>query len=123
MSIADWTTGEPAIKFQRCTSCQHAWAFEHAFCPHCGDKRPVAEVAAGSGHVYSVTRVDRAPTPELKALAPYTLVLIDLVEGVRVMAHADADMKIGDGVRATFRDFGGKLVPYFVRNTSEIGKL
>ena len=114
MTSADWTKGEAGLAFQRCPACREAWGFERRFCPACGDEKSEMRSAAGTGIIYSVTRVERAPTPELKGLAPYTIVLADMTEGFRVMAHGDPTLTIGCAVLATFRDFGGKLVPHFV---------
>ena len=44
---------------------------------------------------------------------PYTIVLVDLDEGLRVMAHAAAGTTIGQRVRTTFRDMDGRLLPFF----------
>jgi hypothetical protein len=41
------------------------------------------------------------------------LILVDTVEGFRMMAHGDADLVIGDRVSARFALFAGRLVPYF----------
>jgi uncharacterized protein len=112
--VPDWTTGEPGIAFQRCRGCREAWPFERPHCPTCGSGEIDACAADGLGHVFSITRVDRAPSAELKGLAPYTLVLVDLADGVRIMAHGAAGLAIGDAVTATFRDFGGRLVPHFI---------
>ena len=113
MMYVDWTRGVAALAYQQCAHCGRKWAFARAFCPYCGAAGPESRIACGAGVVYSVTRVDRAPTAEMKALAPYTIVLVDLAEDVRVMAHGDAGLAIGAKVRAAFRDFGGRVVPHF----------
>jgi len=114
MTIADWTQGGAGLSLQHCRECGHDWAFARSFCPRCGSLAPELRPAAGTGRVYSTTRVDRAPTPELKALAPYTIALVDLDEGVRVMVHAAPDLAIGTAVQVTYREFGARLVPYVV---------
>jgi hypothetical protein len=60
--------------------------------------------------------VSRAPTPELRALAPYAILLVDMAEGFRMMAHGDPTLVIDDAVAASFRPFGDRLVPYFERS-------
>ena len=55
----------------------------------------------------------RAPTEELRAHAPYLILLVDAEEGFRLMAHGNPDLQIGDKVRARFRDLAGKKIPYF----------
>ena len=71
--------------------------------------------AAGDGTVHAVTLVTRAPTEELRAHAPYAIVLVDADEGFRLMAHGAQDLRIGDRVRCRFVDLAGRLVPRFER--------
>jgi uncharacterized protein len=114
LPVTDWTKNQPGIAFQRCRVCAEVWPFERPHCPSCGSSEIDGCAAQGDGQVFSVTRVDRAPTPELKAHAPYTLVLVDMAEGFRIMAHGAAGLAIGDRVRASFCDFGGRMVPHFI---------
>jgi uncharacterized protein len=71
--------------------------------------------ASGEGIVYATSLVCRAATPETKAHVPYNIVLVDAVEGFRMMAHGEADLAIGDRVTARFVPFAGRLVPCFVK--------
>ena len=61
----------------------------------------------------AVTEVARAPSDEFRALAPYTLVLVQLDEGPRLMAHATAGVHIGDRVHAGFFDHQGRTLVRF----------
>jgi uncharacterized OB-fold protein len=70
--------------------------------------------AAGTGTVFSITVVHRPPSAALQPFAPYGIALVDLDEGVRMMAHADPALAIGARVRATFVPFAGRTVPRFV---------
>ena len=63
--------------------------------------------------VASATEVTRAPSKDLQAYAPYTLLLVDLDEGCRVMAHGDPGLTIGARVKAGFKEFCGVLGPVF----------
>jgi uncharacterized OB-fold protein len=114
----DWTTGEEAILYQRCGACGSLQYFRRSFCASCGAPDPVEQRASGNGTVYAVTRVCRAATPETRAHLPYTIVLLDTVEGFRMMAHGDNDLAIGDQVSARFTRFAGRLVPHFARTPS-----
>ena len=67
----------------------------------------------GEGIVYAASLVVRAATPQTRAHVPYNIVLVDTVEGFRMMAHGDNDLAIGDKVTARFVQFAGRLVPYF----------
>ena len=71
--------------------------------------------------VIGVMLVARAPSEALRALAPYTIALIDLNEGVRLMAHLEDGAVIGDRVQAGFRQFGDALVPLFSRAAPDAG--
>jgi len=44
---------------------------------------------------------------------PYNILLVDASEGFRMMAHGDNDLAIGDKVTARYKQFAGRLVPYF----------
>lgn len=111
--VTDWTQGVDAIAYQTCGSCNAVWYFHRGFCPECGTSAPDTLQASGLGTMHACTLVARAPTEELRAHAPYLIVLIDADEGFRLMAHGDADLQIGDRVRARFTQLAGKKIPYF----------
>jgi len=111
--LADWTKGEGAITYQTCTSCGHVQYFHRAFFAACGAPGPSEHRASGKGRVYATSLVCRAATPETRAHVPYNIVLVDMREGFRIMAHGDHDLSIGDVVEATFATFAGGIVPYF----------
>ena len=115
-AIADWTLGGAGISYQTCVSCNAVWYFQRGFCPSCGEGNPITRRASGAGKVHARTSVARAPTEELRAQAPYLIVLVDAEEGFRLMAHGDPTLEIGDRVRARFVDFAGKKIPYFERS-------
>lgn len=104
-----------AISYQRCAPCGHVWYFVRAFCPKCGSGEPTAPQASGSGVVHAVTVVERAPTPDMKALAPYMLVMVDADEGFRLMAHGAPGLAIGDRVSGGIVEFAGRSIPFFRR--------
>ena len=102
--IEDWTADAEAIVYQSCAAC--------------GAPNPEDKPASGEGIVYATSLVVRAATPEARAHVPYNIILVDTVEGFRMMAHGDIDLAIGDQVTARFAPFAGHLVPYFTRITS-----
>ncbi|MNV61006.1 hypothetical protein D3C71_1534950 [compost metagenome] len=68
--------------------------------------------------MHSFTIIRRASDPAFAPLVPYTVALIDLDEGPRMMANllgANAlSVKIGDRVQVTFEDRGdGAMLPQF----------
>ncbi len=112
-ALADWTTGEEAIVYQSCPACGSSQYFRRSFCCVCGAPDPIEKHASGEGIVYAASLVCRAATPETRAHVPYNIVLVDTVEGFRMMAHGDNDLAIGDKVAARFAQVAGRLVPYF----------
>lgn len=90
------------LRYQHCPDCSRAQRLARYACQHCGGESLVWRNARGTGTVHSVTVVTRAPSDTFRALAPYTLVLVDLDEGARVMAHAEPGAAIGDTVIANF---------------------
>ena len=111
--IADWTLGAEAIVYQHCAACGARQYFRRSFCAACGAPDPQDRRASGEGIVYATSLVCRAATPETKAHVPYNILLVDASEGFRMMAHGDNALAIGDRVVAHYRQFAGRLVPYF----------
>jgi uncharacterized OB-fold protein len=113
--VADWTTGASAISYQACTACNSLQYFRRSFCAVCGAQDLVEKIASGEGTVYATSLVQRAGTPEAREYVPYNILLVDTAEGFRMMAHGSNDLVIGDRVRASYRVFTGRIVPYFER--------
>jgi uncharacterized OB-fold protein len=111
--ILDWTQGSEGVAYQGCGGCGAVWYFRRTFCPRCGREGPDERAAGGGGTVHAVTLVARAPTEELRAHAPYAIVLVDADEGFRMMAHGDKDLRIGDRVRCRFVPMAGRIVPHY----------
>ena len=114
-ALADWTTGEEAIVYQSCAACGALQYFRRSFCCACGAPDPVDKRASGEARVYATSLVCRAATAETRAHVPYNIILVDTIEGFRMMAHGENDLAIGDAVTARFVPFAGRLVPYFAK--------
>lgn len=75
------------LELQRCVRCKKFRYFPSSLCPQClaegGDWIPVS----GNGKVYSFSVIHHPPNPELARIGPYVLALVDLDEGVRVLAR------------------------------------
>ena len=109
-----WTgCSEGELRFQRCSDCHRAQFFPRSYCLNCSSDQVEWRASKGSGTIYSITRVERAPTDEFRALAPYSIALVDLHEGVRVMAHADSTLKIGDQAHVAFFIHNNRSLPRF----------
>ncbi len=112
---SDWTGGAEVIRYQACGACGRVQYFRRDFCAACGATELADQAASGEGTVYATSLVARAATPETRAHVPYNIVLVDTIEGFRMMAHGDNALAIGDHVSARFVTFAGRLVPYFER--------
>lgn len=102
------------LRWRRCSACATAQTFPRDFCPACGSPDVEWRAAAGTGTVHAVTVVARAPTDAFRTLAPYTILLVDLDEGIRMMAHGEPDLAIGQRVAVTFFAHEDRHLPRFV---------
>jgi uncharacterized protein len=103
------------LRYQRCAACGRTQFYPRPFCARCGGA-PTWAVSKGCGILYAATRVGRAPSPDFAALVPYDILLFDLDEGFRMMAHGAPGLAIGERVRVSFRTHGERALPYFRRD-------
>ena len=101
------------LRFQRCSACGTAQTLARYACAHCGCEDLAWETSSGEATVHAVTVVSRAPSDAFRALAPYTLVIAQLEEGPRLMAHAEPGVQIGDRVSAGFFAHEGRTLVRF----------
>jgi uncharacterized OB-fold protein len=101
--------------YQQCRACNAVAYLPRKFCPVCGSLGIDQREAEGSGMVRAVTRVHRAPTPEFEAVSPYTLCLVESLEGFRLMTHGEAGLAIGEPVSVRLEMIAGRLLPYASR--------
>jgi uncharacterized protein len=106
------------LRYQRCPNCGAAQFHARPFCARCG-AAPVWSVSHGLGTVYATTRVTRAPTPDFARRVPYDILLVDLDEGFRMMAHGAPGLAIGERVRVAFEHSGERALPRFERHREE----
>jgi uncharacterized protein len=88
------------LRLQRCDDCGRAVFHPRAVCPHCFGDRLAWFTAAGTGTVHSATVVHHA-FGAFAGQVPYTIALIDLDEGVRMLSRivGDTPVRIADRVR------------------------
>lgn len=90
-----------------CVDCGTVAGYSAMRCSGCGRAEPEPVDASGAGAVYAVTTV---PRPGAGLEGPVSVVLVDLVEGPRVIGRArDTDLAIGDPVRAVAEPLGDGL--------------
>ncbi len=70
-----------------CTHCDRPFWYPRPVCPAC--LRPDVEwrQASGRGEVYAVSVMHRSGNPQMDDRVPYTVALVDLAEGVRMMSN------------------------------------
>ena len=79
------------LKGIACRACRRRSFPRRPLCPHCGADAVDNVVLSDRGRVASWTVVHQAPAP-LKT--PYTLVTVDLDDGVRLLGAAVGDVQI-----------------------------
>ena len=83
------------LKGVACRVCSRRSFPERSLCPHCGSDAVDHVTLAGRGRVTSWTVVHQAPPP---LQTPYTLVTVDLDDGVRLLGAATGAVEIDDEV-------------------------
>lgn len=106
------------LLLQRCTQCRHVFYFARRLCPACGGGELAWEASQGRGSVYSFSEV-HVPFqgPEWASQLPYTVVLVDLDEGPRMLSRwlgpKGTTPAIGQRVRVRFPEVDGQKLPFF----------
>jgi uncharacterized OB-fold protein len=97
---------EHLLPYYRCADCEAAHAHPQEFCLTCGGE-VVREWSSGEGAVYSFTTQQRAGHAYFADAVPYTIALVDFVEGFRALADLivpNGEPRIGQRVRVEFED-------------------
>lgn len=91
--IPDHVTGEfweaakqHGLLIQRCQDCGANQFFPQSSCRKCLSDRMEWLEASGKGVIYTYTIVHRPPTQTFDEDVPYTVALVELEEGVRMMS-------------------------------------
>lgn len=108
------------VRFQRCAQCQAAQTLARHACTRCGSETLRWQEASGLATVRAVTVISRAPSEAFRPLVPYTVVIVELDEGARLMGHAQAGTAIGSRVRATTFEWNGNPLLRFVPSLQTI---
>lgn len=104
------------VRYQRCANCGCVQLIPRSLCAGCQSAALDWKDSAGLGRVLSYTVVHRAPTPAFREEAPYSIAIIDMDEGFRLMTNvvggASAPLAIGGRVRIGFREIDGVTLPH-----------
>lgn len=94
------------LLLQHCRDCGHVQFYQRALCGRCLGARLEHRPASGRGTIYSFSTVYRAPSPEFKDDVPYTVILVELAEGPRMLSTlVDAPpeaVRIGQAVQVVY---------------------
>lgn len=72
---------------QRCPACSRFQFYPRPFCVKCLRADPEWVQASGRGTIYTYTVNHRPAHPSMKDRVPYAVAVVDLTEGVRLMAN------------------------------------
>jgi uncharacterized OB-fold protein len=93
------------LRVQRCGACGTLRHYPRPMCPACHSLEVDWLTLAGRGTVHSWTRPHQSALPGFADQVPFTLVTVDMAEGVRVLGRLlDTDpsaLAIGAAVSAT----------------------
>ena len=97
---------EGKLVIQHCTSCNRNQFFPRPFCLQCMSSEIEWIQSNGTGTVYTFTINRRGSNPYMNTRVPYAVAMIELDEGVRLMANivdsALEQIEIGCRVCVTF---------------------
>jgi len=104
------------LRYQRCSDCGTVQLIPRSLCASCQSEALQWQLSGGQGRVLTHTTVHRAPTPAFRAEAPYTIAIVDMDEGFRLMVNVAQDparpAAIGARVRIVVREVQGMALPH-----------
>jgi uncharacterized OB-fold protein len=102
------------LLLQRCQACQRAQFYPRILCTACGAQDLEFEESTGRGVVASFSVCHRPVTPAYESRLPYVVALVDVEEGVRMMANIldcePESVSIGMRVEVCFEDVADDVV-------------
>ena len=101
-----------------CKSCGKAHFYPRSACPHCWGEEYDWRAAAGTGTVDNITVVRANPPTAFRDKLPYTIAIVELDEGVRLLSNIldePGTVSIGDRVQVEIGQWDGEAVPLFKR--------
>lgn len=100
-----------ALALQRCTRCGTPRLYPRPLCAHCHAFDHRWETVSGAGTVHSWTVAHHAFHPAFKRALPYTVLTVDLAEGVRLAAPlaGGGSPRLGAAVRLDYEDVDDEL--------------
>jgi uncharacterized OB-fold protein len=101
-----------------CKSCGKTHFYPRSACPHCWGDEYDWRPAAGTGTVDNITVVRANPPTAFRDKMPYTIAIVELDEGVRLLSNVldePGTVSIGDRVQVEIAERDGEMIPLFRR--------
>lgn len=116
VSAPFWAATEKhRLVMQRCDACRRLVWYPRHVCPHCGGLALQWEQLSGQGVVHAVSVHHRAAHPAFADRVPYSVVLVALDEGARIMSNVfGPSPAVGDEVSVAWLPLDdGRNLPTF----------
>jgi uncharacterized OB-fold protein len=101
----------------RCNACGQFWFPPSARCVHCLSSDFSWIESGGQGRIYSFVVFHRVYHPAFEQDVPYTVAIVELDEGVRVLANIvgtpSDDVRCDIRVCVVFEERGDQTIPQF----------
>ena len=105
------------LLLRSCNACGHRFYYPRMMCPRCGDRSLGWVESRGEGTVFSYTDVQVSfYGPIWESEVPYTVLLVDLDEGPRMLSRLAGPrepLRVGRRVRVEFVRVEGQGLPFF----------
>lgn len=109
---------ERELLFQRCTDCAATVFPPRGHCTTCWRRSLRWERSTGHGRLASETLVHRPGHPGFADAAPYSVALVDLDEGFRMLSNVEVPAgtrtEVGSPLVVTWREQNDYVLPVFV---------
>ena len=96
------------LRFQRCTNCRTWRHVPRDMCARCGSFEWEWAKSSGKGKLFSWTTAMQPMLPQFADLVPYSPVVVELEEGVRMLSWLtdveDADLRLDLPLEVVFDD-------------------
>lgn len=112
LSAPFWeATRRGQLMIPHCARCDRWFFTPELACPGCLERDWTYREVRGTGTVYSVTVVHRAPSPGFDP--PFALAIIELDEGAMMLSHVvgvpPEEVRIGQRVRVRMRELTAQI--------------
>lgn len=102
----------------KCQACENLFYYPRIACPHCGSMRLGWHPSTGHGTIFTLSHVQMSFFgPAWSDEIPYTVVLIDLDEEVRILSRLVGEGRekatVGARVILDFQTVGDQYLPFF----------